>query len=109
MTNVTIDQAQQPQGGGPNPTPAQDVKGILKAELKRRGMTYADLVLKLADYGVIENEANLRNKISRGSFTAAFFVQCLIAIGCTVVQIKHEKAHSAEPASGDPDHSAAEV
>jgi hypothetical protein len=67
---------------------ADDVKGILKAELKRRGLTYADLVDRLAANGVVETEANLRNKISRGSFTAAFFLQCLVAIGCEYVQIK---------------------
>lgn len=68
--------------------PVDDVKGILKAELKRRGLTYADLVARLAEHGVVESEANLRNKISRGSFTAAFFLQCLVAIGCEYVQIQ---------------------
>lgn len=68
--------------------PAEDVKGILKAELKRRGMTYADLVERLAEQGVAETEANLRNKISRGSFTAAFFLQCLVAIGCEYVRLE---------------------
>jgi len=71
---------------------SQDAKGILKAELKRRGMTYADLVERLAQHGVIENEANLRNKISRGSFTAAFFLQCLIAVGCEHVVIQVPRA-----------------
>lgn len=61
---------------------AQDAKAILKAELKRRSMTYADLVARLEAHGVTETEANLRNKLSRGSFTAAFFLQCLLAIGC---------------------------
>lgn len=65
-----------------------DAKLILKGELKRRGLTYADLVRLLAANGVTETEANLRNKMSRGSFTAAFFVQCLLAIGCTQVQIR---------------------
>lgn len=74
--------------------PAEDVKGILKAELKRRGMTYADLVERLAEQGVAETEANLRNKISRGSFTAAFFLQCLIAIGCEYVRIELPKPRS---------------
>lgn len=88
MTNVTGDDAPPKEIGPLRPVPIEGVKGILKSELKRRGMTYADLVVKLAEHGVVENEANLRNKISRGSFTAAFFVQCLIAIGCTFVQIK---------------------
>ncbi|WP_396595192.1 DUF6471 domain-containing protein [Brevundimonas sp. R86498] len=63
-------------------------KLILKSELKRRDLTYADLVRLLAANGVNETEANIRNKMSRGSFTAAFFLQCLLAIGCTYVQIE---------------------
>jgi hypothetical protein len=63
------------------------VKGILKAELKRRGVTYAQLTGKLADIGVHESEPNIRNKISRGKFTAVFLVQCLAAIGAREVQL----------------------
>lgn len=88
MTNASITTTSKQAALAGGPVPLQDVKGILKAELKRRSMTYADLVEKLAAHGVSETEANLRNKISRGSFTAAFFVQCLLAIGCDVVQIK---------------------
>jgi len=57
-------------------------KGLLKAELKRRNISYADLVKKLAEIGVEESEPNLRNKLSRGKFTAVFMLQCLSAIGC---------------------------
>lgn len=55
-------------------------KNLLKAELKRKGVTYAQLAEKLAELGVHENERNLNNKISRGGFTAAFLLQCLDAI-----------------------------
>jgi hypothetical protein len=54
---------------------------LLKAELKRKGVSYSQLVDKLAAIGVDEKEVNIRNKLSRGKFTAAFFLQCLIAIG----------------------------
>lgn len=54
---------------------------LLKAELKRKGVTYAQLVERLADIGVDEKEVNVRNKLSRGKFTAAFLLQCLGAIG----------------------------
>ena len=54
---------------------------LLKAELKRKGVTYAQLVEKLAAIGVDEKEVNIRNKLSRGKFTAAFLLQCLSAIG----------------------------
>jgi len=63
------------------------VKGMLKAELKRRGVTYAELVGKLADIGVMDSEPNIRNKISRGKFTAVFLVQCLQAIGVQEVRL----------------------
>lgn len=65
------------------------VKGMLKAELKRRGVTYAELVGKLADIGVMDSEPNIRNKISRGKFTAVFLVQCLTAIGVNSLQLEH--------------------
>lgn len=54
---------------------------LLKAELKRKGVTYAQLVEKLAAIDIDEKEVNVRNKLSRGKFTAAFFLQCLEAIG----------------------------
>jgi hypothetical protein len=57
------------------------VKGLLKGELKRRGVTYAQLVDRLAEIGVHETEPNIRNKLARGKFTAVFLVQCLSAIG----------------------------
>jgi ribosome-binding protein aMBF1 (putative translation factor) len=61
-------------------------KNLLKAELKRKGMSYADLAAKLAEIGVHETERNLANKISRGGFTAAFLLQCLSALGVSSVQ-----------------------
>jgi hypothetical protein len=63
------------------------VKGILKAELKRRHVSYKELAEKLEAVGVKDSERNIANKIARGSFTAVFFVQCLVAIGCDTVRI----------------------
>jgi hypothetical protein len=63
------------------------VKGLLKAELKRRGITYAQLVGKLADIGVVDSEPNIRNKLARGKFTAVFLVQCLEAIGASSLRL----------------------
>ncbi|MBI4183973.1 MAG: hypothetical protein HY521_08265 [Proteobacteria bacterium] len=64
------------------------VKGILKAELKRRGVSYKDLAARLEAMGIHETERNINNKISRGGFTAAFFVQCLVAIGCKALHLE---------------------
>ena len=54
---------------------------LLKAELKKKGITYAQLVEKLEGIGICEKEVNVRNKLSRGKFTAAFLLQCLSAVG----------------------------
>jgi len=59
----------------------EKAKNLLKAELKRKGVTYAQLVENLDALGLQETERNLANKISRGGFTAAFLLQCLNAIG----------------------------
>ncbi|MCW5714548.1 MAG: hypothetical protein KIT43_08570 [Bauldia sp.] len=63
------------------------VKGILKAELKRRNLSYADLAERLGALGVKDNERNISNKISRGTFSAAFLVQCLEAIGARTIHL----------------------
>ena len=55
---------------------------LLKAELKRHGVTYA----KLADL-IGEKEVNIRNKLSRGKFSAAFFMRSLAAVGITELRI----------------------
>jgi Domain of unknown function (DUF6471) len=64
------------------------VKGLLKAELKRRNVSYAQLVEKLAAIGVVDSEPNVRNKLSRGKFTAVFLLQCLEAIGASSLRLQ---------------------
>lgn len=63
------------------------VKGILKAELKRRDTTYQEPAEKLAAVGIAETPESIANKISRGKFSAVFLVQCLEAIGCQTVRL----------------------
>lgn len=60
---------------------------LLKAELKRKGVTYAQLVEKLAAIGVDEKEVNIKNKLSRGKFTAAFLLQCLRSIDTNTLHL----------------------
>lgn len=60
---------------------------LLKAELKRKGVTYAQLVERLHDIGISEKEVNVRNKLSRGKFSAAFLLQCLRAIGSSQLHL----------------------
>jgi hypothetical protein len=67
---------------------AERAKGLLKAELKRRNVGYRELAEKLTAIGIPETERNIANRISRGGFTAAFFIQCLSAVGCTSLRLE---------------------
>ncbi len=43
---------------------------------------------KATAMGTPESERNIANKISRGGFTAAFFLQCLKASGTRVLNLE---------------------
>lgn len=62
-------------------------KNLLKAELKRRGVSYRELAEKLEALGVHDSERNIANKISRGGFTAVFLLQCLEAANVRSLQL----------------------
>ena len=59
----------------------EKAKRLLKSELIRRGINTEDLVVLLENIGVEETKASIDSKISRGSFSAAFLIQCLNAMG----------------------------
>jgi Domain of unknown function (DUF6471) len=60
---------------------------ILRTEMTKRRLTYADLVAQLAKLGIEENERNLRNKVMRGTFSAGFFLMCLTALRVDTLQL----------------------
>jgi hypothetical protein len=64
------------------------VRGILKAELKRQNLSYADLADRLTAIGVKEGRRSISNKIGRGTFSAVFFFQCMDAIGCRTIHLE---------------------
>lgn len=66
----------------------EKVSRLLKAELKRQGVTYAGLVDKLADIGIEEKQANVANKLSRGKFSAAFMLQCLSVLAVDTLHLR---------------------
>jgi len=65
----------------------QRAANLLKAELKRKGVTYSQLVEKLGEIGVDDKEVNIRNKLARGKFSAAFMLACLEAIGANEIRV----------------------
>ena len=74
-------------------------KGMLKAELKRQNLTYADLSNRLAALGVDESEASIRNKISRGSFSFVFALQATKAIGLDLIAFRPDISYVVQPSS----------
>ena len=76
------------------------VKWLLKSELVKRGISTSDLVFMLNEQGLNETQSSITSKISRGSFSATFFLQCLSVIGCTKFEIEDFKSNlsiAAEP------------
>jgi len=69
------------------------VKRLLKSELVKRGISTSDLVFLLNKEGLSETQSSITSKISRGSFSATFFLQCLSVIGCTKFVIEDFKSN----------------
>lgn len=63
-------------------------KRILRAEMARSGVSYEELVDRLAKLGKSETSGSLRNKLSRGSFSADFFIGCLTALEVKIVRLE---------------------
>ncbi|WP_421194711.1 DUF6471 domain-containing protein [Aeromonas enteropelogenes] len=60
---------------------------LLKAELKRAGIGYAELCERLASVGVNESYKGVANKINRGTFSFVFFMQCMKVIDVKEVRL----------------------
>jgi len=61
---------------------------LLKAEIARRGVTYERLAKRLQAIGVQETVRSIANKMSRGTFSFVFFMQCMKALGAQSVTIE---------------------
>lgn len=58
----------------------EQAKGILKSQLARKNMRYHDLAIALKAMGAEENQNTIATKLSRGTFSFAFFLQCMYAL-----------------------------
>ena len=59
---------------------AGKVARFLKTEMKRAGVTYAELARRLEVYGLQETEASITSKLARGTFAATFLLAVLAAL-----------------------------
>ncbi len=67
---------------------ADKVRRFLKAELKRAGVTYAELARRLNEHGLEgETEASVNSKLVRGTFAVTFFLAVLAVLELEGVQI----------------------
>ncbi len=67
---------------------AQKATRFLKAEMKRAGVTYADLAKRLEGHGLQETEASIANKFSRGTVAATLFLATLAALGLETMSLE---------------------
>ena len=64
-----------------------EARRVLRCELARRDVGYKRLAQLLERIGVEETQSSIANKLSRGTFSFAFFLQCMAAIGKPTVEI----------------------
>lgn len=64
-----------------------DARRLLRAQLALKDMGYKDLSRALEAIGIDESPKVLSNKISRGTFSFAFFLQCMRALGVRTVTL----------------------
>lgn len=64
------------------------VAKIIKAELAKRDLNYNELVLRLEKMGIEIKVDDLRGRISRGTFSATLFIQCLKAMGVKTLPLE---------------------
>jgi len=63
-------------------------KRFLKTELAKRDISQPELVRLLNGLGSDETVASVRNKLSRGSFSAAFLLKCMHAMGVEEIELE---------------------
>lgn len=64
------------------------VKCLLKSEMVKRGVSTTDLMLLLNQQGLKETKSSIDSKISRGTFSATFFLQSLSVMGCKKIELE---------------------
>jgi hypothetical protein len=67
---------------------AEKTTRFIKAELKRAGVTYAELAKRLEAHGLKETEASITNKLSRGTIAATFLLATIAALELEGVRLE---------------------
>lgn len=67
---------------------AEKTARYLKAEMKRAGVTYAELAERLEAHGLKETEASIANKLSRGTMAATFLLATVASLGMDGIKLE---------------------
>lgn len=65
----------------------QRASAILKSILTRRNIKYNELADRLRILGIEETQSSISNKISRGTFSFTFFLQCMEALNIKDIRL----------------------
>jgi hypothetical protein len=67
---------------------AEKTARFIKAELKRAGVTYAELAKRLELHGLKETEASISNKLARATLSATFLLATIAALEMEGVRLE---------------------
>jgi hypothetical protein len=65
----------------------QEARGILRAEMSRRRITYKVLASRLEGMGIPETYKSVASKVGRGTFSFVFFLQAMRAMGIQQIDL----------------------
>lgn len=65
----------------------KEARRLLRAQMALRDVRYKGLARALENIGVFEEPKALANKINRGTFSFAFFLQCMRALDIDTVRL----------------------
>ena len=82
----------------------KEASRILRAEVVRRGITYRELARRLQELKVIETERSIASKLSRGSFSFVFGLQCCRALGIKTLEVRMPAESESDGPSSEAEH-----
>ena len=80
----------------------REARLMIKAQLARHGVSYRELVTRLAALGVRETERSITNKLSRGTFRFTFVLQVMNALGEPALTLRPRQPPPGDESSPKP-------
>ena len=87
-----------------SPEWAKLIRQTIRSQMALHDVSYFELRKRLADIGTHQSEANLRNKVSKGTLGAQLFVQILLVVGCKSLELDQVQKLLVEISQRNEDH-----